>query len=99
MSDAKKKKIMGEIVDRLEKFYPDATCALEFGGEPWKLLVMGRLSAQCTDARVNIVCKEQATLNSVVDIYHQKTLSTSKEQTVTLKPSEISIIEFTFENN
>ena len=58
MSDAKKKKIMGEIVDRLEKFYPDATCALEFGGEPWKLLVMGRLSAQCTDARVNIVCRD-----------------------------------------
>ena len=26
--------------------------------ESWKLLVMGRLSAQCTDARVNIVCKE-----------------------------------------
>ena len=25
--------------------------------ESWKLLVMGRLSAQCTDARVNIVCK------------------------------------------
>ena len=58
MSDAKKKKIMSEIVDRLEKFYPDATCALEFEGEPWKLLVMGRLSAQCTDARVNIVCKD-----------------------------------------
>ncbi len=26
--------------------------------ESWKLLVMGRLSAQCTDARVNIVCEE-----------------------------------------
>lgn len=26
--------------------------------ESWKLLVMGRLSAQCTDARVNIVCRE-----------------------------------------
>ena len=25
--------------------------------ESWKLLVMGRLSAQCTDARVNLVCK------------------------------------------
>ena len=42
----------------LEEIYPDATCALEYGGEPWRLLVMARLSAQCTDARVNIVCRE-----------------------------------------
>lgn len=33
-------------------------CALEFQGDPWKLLVMARLSAQCTDARVNAVCRE-----------------------------------------
>jgi endonuclease-3 len=43
----------------LKKIYPDAACALEWGGDDgWKLLVMGRLSAQCTDARVNIVCRE-----------------------------------------
>ena len=46
------------IVGRLEEIYPESVCALEYGGEPWKLLVMGRLSAQCTDARVNIVCRE-----------------------------------------
>ena len=46
------------IVERLEEIYPSAECALEYEGEPWRLLVMGRLSAQCTDARVNIVCKE-----------------------------------------
>ena len=46
-------------VDILKKVYPSAQCALEWGGEDgWKLLVMGRLSAQCTDARVNIVCRE-----------------------------------------
>ena len=60
---------MAEIVERLKEVYPDVVCALEWGGqhggepefllrESWKLLVMGRLSAQCTDARVNIVCKE-----------------------------------------
>lgn len=49
---------MKETVGRLKKLYPDAACSLEYGGEPWKLLVMGRLSAQCTDARVNIVCRE-----------------------------------------
>ena len=42
----------------LEERYPEATCALEYEGEPWRLLIMGRLSAQCTDARVNIVCRE-----------------------------------------
>ena len=42
----------------MKEIYPEATCALEYGGDPWRLLVMGRLSAQCTDARVNIVCRE-----------------------------------------
>lgn len=46
------------IVAELEKVYPQAQCALESDGEGWKLLIMGRLSAQCTDARVNIVCRE-----------------------------------------
>ena len=42
----------------MKEIYPDSECALEYGGDPWRLLVMARLSAQCTDARVNIVCKE-----------------------------------------
>ena len=46
------------VISRLEEIYPTAECALEYEGDGWKLLVMGRLSAQCTDARVNIVCKE-----------------------------------------
>ena len=41
----------------LKERYPDATCARHYGGDPWRLLVMGRLSAQCTDKRVNEVCK------------------------------------------
>ena len=60
---------MAAIVARLRTVYPHAVCALEWGGQyggerdalaeqGWKLLVMGRLSAQCTDARVNIVCRE-----------------------------------------
>ncbi len=48
---------MKKIVSALEEIYPDATCALEYGGEPWRLMVMARLSAQCTDARVNEVCR------------------------------------------
>ena len=46
------------IVERLKERYPSAECALNYEGEPWRLLVMGRLSAQCTDARVNIVCRD-----------------------------------------
>ncbi len=53
-----KKARAADIVAMLKKLYPSAECALEYGGEPWRLLVMGRLSAQCTDARVNIVCQE-----------------------------------------
>ena len=50
-----RKRVMDEVVRRLSELYPDAVCALEYGGDPWKLLVMGRLSAQCTDKRVNEV--------------------------------------------
>ncbi len=58
VADKKKKLLTDEFVNRLEALYPDAECALEWGNEGWKLLIMGRLSAQCTDKRVNIVCRE-----------------------------------------
>ena len=54
----KLKQKASEVVSRLEGIYPEAICSLEYEGMPWKLLVMGRLSAQCTDERVNIVCRE-----------------------------------------
>ena len=47
-----------EVAAALSKLYPNAECSLEHDGQPWKLLIMSRLSAQCTDARVNIVSKE-----------------------------------------
>ena len=58
MTKQEKRARMAEIADRLTIRYPEAVCALEWGAEPWKLLVMGSLSAQCTDARVNIVSRE-----------------------------------------
>ena len=57
-SKKEKRERLALIVKRLSEIYPAAECALEYEGDPWKLLVMGRLSAQCTDARVNVVCKE-----------------------------------------
>ena len=46
-----------KIVSRLEKVYPEAQCSLVYE-KPYELLISVRLSAQCTDARVNIVTKE-----------------------------------------
>jgi endonuclease-3 len=43
-----------EIVQRLERVYPDAACALEHHNA-FELLCATILSAQCTDARVNLV--------------------------------------------
>ena len=58
MNKRKKRERLSHVIERLREIYPDAECALEYGGDPWRLLVMGRLSAQCTDARVNIVSRE-----------------------------------------
>ena len=58
MKPTKKQEQMREVASRLSNVYPDALCALHWEGEPWKLLIMGCLSAQCTDARVNLVAKE-----------------------------------------
>lgn len=43
-----------KIIARLQRQYPDATCALHHG-RALELLVATILSAQCTDARVNMV--------------------------------------------
>ena len=58
MTKNEKKARISLVTEKLKDIYPEALCALEYGGEPWKLLVMARLSAQCTDARVNIVCRD-----------------------------------------
>ena len=45
------------IYQRLHNQYPDSKCSLDFS-TPFEMLVAVCLSAQCTDARVNIVTKE-----------------------------------------
>ena len=44
-------------VEQLKILYPEAVCSLEYE-KPHELLIATRLSAQCTDARVNIVVKD-----------------------------------------
>ena len=41
-------------IEALKKEYPNAVCSLNYKN-PVQLLIATRLSAQCTDARVNIV--------------------------------------------
>ena len=47
-----KKNDATKIVEILRKYYPDATCSLDFS-TPFELLIATILSAQCTDERVN----------------------------------------------
>ena len=49
-----KKQIAVSAVEALKKEYPDAICSLT-ADSPFELLIATRLSAQCTDARVNLV--------------------------------------------
>ena len=44
---------LGELQGRLRRAYPDARCALDHQ-DPFQLVVATILSAQCTDARVNL---------------------------------------------
>ena len=41
-------------IESLKELYPDAICSLEYE-KPYELLISTRLSAQCTDKRVNMV--------------------------------------------
>ncbi len=47
-----KKQRIRFIIDTLNHLYPHAECALHYT-KPYELLIATRLSAQCTDARVN----------------------------------------------
>jgi endonuclease III len=51
---AERKARVADILDRLDRLYPNVTCALTHNS-PWELLVATILSAQCTDKRVNEV--------------------------------------------
>ncbi|MCQ2416893.1 MAG: endonuclease III [Oscillospiraceae bacterium] len=64
----KEKAVM--ICDVLDTIYPDPCCSLIYE-KPYELMIATRLSAQCTDARVNIVTKDlfqqYPTLDSFAD--------------------------------
>ena len=49
-----KKERAAAVCEALKKRYPDAVCALHYSKD-YELMIAVRLSAQCTDARVNLV--------------------------------------------
>lgn len=60
----------------LKEMYPDSECTLYHDGDPFRLLVMARLSAQCTDKRVNIVSQEL--FKQVKNVYEMAQISQDK---------------------
>lgn len=48
---------INKIIEIFDKYYPDAKCALNYSS-PLELLICARLSAQCTDSRVNVVTQK-----------------------------------------
>lgn len=48
------KKKVNHIIHTLKELYPDALCALHYSKD-YELMIAVRLSAQCTDARVNLI--------------------------------------------
>ena len=46
------------VADRMNEHYPQAKCALEYDGDPFRLTIAVMLSAQTTDAGVNKVTPE-----------------------------------------
>lgn len=82
-----------QIIKELAILYPDATCSLEYD-TPLELLIATRLSAQCTDARVNIVtpvlfakyrsCEDFANANvsDIEEIIHSTGFHHAKAQNI-----------------
>lgn len=52
-----KKQRAEKVIEILKQVYPDPKCSLDYS-TPLEMLIATQLSAQCTDARVNIVTKE-----------------------------------------
>ena len=89
----KKTELAVGLIERLESAYPIAICSLDYDSA-WQLLVSVRLSAQCTDARVNIVTKElfekypsakalsEATVEEITDIVRPCGLGPSKARDI-----------------
>lgn len=60
------------VIDALKGLYPEAICSLQ-ANDPLQLLIATRLSAQCTDARVNLVTPALFTRFPTLDSFAEAT--------------------------
>lgn len=67
-----------EAVRILKERYPDAICSLVYE-KPYELMIATRLSAQCTDARVNIVTKDLFVKYPTLESFAEADLSELEE--------------------
>lgn len=74
----KKRKRAAAVVEALEKKYPDALCSLTYR-KPHELMIAARLSAQCTDARVNLVTPVLFEKYRTIDDFAEAELSDIEE--------------------
>ena len=76
-----KKERAAVVTELLKTVYPEAVCALHYIHD-YELLFATRLSAQCTDARVNIVTeklfKQFPTLQSFADASEEEIAEPSR---------------------
>ncbi len=94
--------LANEYIGLFKKYYPDAHCALDHSS-PEELLIATILSAQCTDARVNIVTKTlfkkypdmKALAESDIEELEQDIRSTGfyKNKAKSLKAMATSVVE------
>ena len=66
--------MLPQIIDILKERYPDPACALHYSKD-YELMIAVRLSAQCTDARVNLVTPALFAKYPTLDAFAEAELS------------------------
>lgn len=77
-NDMNKKKKTLRIISELKEEYPNVKCALAYE-QPHELLIATRLSAQCTDKRVNLVTPEMFKKYPTVEAFANADVSDIEE--------------------
>lgn len=73
-----KKQRAEKAIELLKQLYPKADCSLNYS-KPYELLIAARLSAQCTDARVNIVTQPLFEKFITIDAFADANISDVEE--------------------
>ena len=89
-----KKKLAAEVIELLRGEYPEVKCALIYE-KPHELLIATRLSAQCTDKRVNMVTPALFERFGSIDEFAAAEVSEVEEYIRTCKRyDKVGVLEF-----